>query len=129
MSEIKLRDRSYNGRMVECSINEVLDKGYVGVGWNSILSGLINELIENGWNGTIIQIKEKFGGLRFYVETANEKLYSIIWKYEDLSLRTCEFCGAPGSTRGPQDKRYWIKVNCDKCHEEWTEKNKLRLLA
>ena len=56
-----------------------------------------------------VQIKEKFGGLRFYVQAATDKHYQYINFAEGMSYRTCEQCGAPG-------KRYtdgWHKVLCD----------------
>ena len=56
-----------------------------------------------------VQIKEKFGGLRFYVQAATSKHYDYISFAESMSYRTCEQCGAPG-------KRYsmgWHKTLCD----------------
>jgi len=44
------------------------------------------------------QIKEKFGGLRFYVNGATDKHWSYINFAESMSYRTCEECGAPGKT-------------------------------
>ena len=67
----------------------------------------------------IIQIKEKFGGLRFYINGAppNSKIYDIIDKYEDLSFEICEFCGAPGKT---EDYQGWLFTWCKNC------KNKIK---
>lgn len=67
----------------------------------------------------IIQIKEKFGGLRFYINGAppNSKIYDIINKYEDLSFEICEFCGAPGKT---EDYQGWLFTWCKNC------KNKIK---
>jgi hypothetical protein len=45
-----------------------------------------------------VQVKEKFGGLRFYVQAATDKHYSYITFAESMSYRTCEECGAPGKT-------------------------------
>ena len=56
-----------------------------------------------------VQVKEKFGGLRFYVQAATDKHYNFISFAESMSYRTCEQCGAPG-------KRYsmgWHKTLCD----------------
>ena len=58
---------------------------------------------------TVHQIKEKFGGLRFYVHGATDKHYNYISFAESMSYRTCEECGAPG-------KRYtdgWHRTLCD----------------
>jgi hypothetical protein len=45
-----------------------------------------------------IQVKEKFGGLRFYVQAATDKHYNYISFAESMSYRTCESCGADGKT-------------------------------
>jgi len=45
-----------------------------------------------------VQVKEKFGGLRFYVQAATDKHYNFISFAESMSYRTCEECGAPGKT-------------------------------
>ena len=45
-----------------------------------------------------VQVKEKFGGLRFYVQAATDKHYNYISFAESMSYRTCEMCGAPGKT-------------------------------
>jgi hypothetical protein len=42
------------------------------------------------------QIKEKFGGLRFYVDRATDKHWNFISVAESMSYHTCEECGAPG---------------------------------
>ena len=44
------------------------------------------------------QVKEKFGGLRFYVNGATDKHWNYISIAENFSYRTCEQCGAPGKT-------------------------------
>jgi len=45
-----------------------------------------------------VQVKEKFGGLRFYVQAATDKHYNYISFAESMSYKTCEECGAPGKT-------------------------------
>jgi hypothetical protein len=45
-----------------------------------------------------VQVKEKFGTLRFYVNAATDKHYDYIDFAELMSGRTCEVCGAPGQT-------------------------------
>ena len=65
-----------------------------------------------GWP-RIAQIKEKFGGLRFYVRgPLPEDLRAQILQVENMeSLRTCERCGAPGKLR--EDP--WLRTYCDNC--------------
>jgi hypothetical protein len=45
-----------------------------------------------------VQVKEKYGGLRFYVQAATDKHHQYINFAESMSYRTCEECGAPGKT-------------------------------
>ena len=71
------------------------------------------------------QVKEKFGGLRFYVQGGDEYTNGIISMAEAMSEVTCEVCGEPGETRHGG----WIKVLCDKHHAEREEKKKQRDIA
>ena len=60
------------------------------------------------------QVKEKFGGLRFYVQAATDEHYNYINFAESMSYRTCEVCGSPG-------KRYtdgWHQALCNVHAEE-----------
>jgi hypothetical protein len=57
------------------------------------------------------QVKEKFGGLRFYIDNADDYVYGIVSMAESMSYRTCESCGSPGTKRG----KSWIKTLCDSC--------------
>jgi len=56
-----------------------------------------------------VQVKEKFGGLRFYVQAATDKHYQYISFAESMSYRTCEECGAPGKTYTDG----WHQTLCD----------------
>jgi len=61
-----------------------------------------------------MQVKEKFGGLRFYVDRASEENYNYINFAECLSHQTCEECGAPGQTY----TLGWHRTLCDKHADE-----------
>lgn len=58
-----------------------------------------------------VQVKEKFGGLRFYVRSADDYQHGMIDMAEELSTRICEECGAPGQMLVRRD---WHMVRCDK---------------
>ena len=60
---------------------------------------------------TIVQIKEKFAGLRFYVSGSNDRIHSLIEFAERMSRCTCEKCGAPGEL---DDGTGWMKTHCKK---------------
>lgn len=62
-----------------------------------------------------VQVKEKFGGLRFYERGATNQQYAVISFVESLSYRTCEICGSMkdiGRTEG------WIKTICKECKDK-----------
>lgn len=66
---------------------------------------------------TVVQVKEKFGTLRFYINAGTDEHYNYITFAEVMSAVTCETCGAPGKRRG----RGWIYTACD----EHTDKDDL----
>ena len=95
--------------------------GECGEGWRQLIDPLLLELDRRG--GEIYQIKEKFGGLRFYYGNSNqdEGFYQQVCKAEELSYKTCEECGEPGKLRGGG----WVKTLCDKHDEEQNAKKML----
>lgn len=84
----------------------------VGPGWHSLLERLLKDLESLGWDGTVMQVKEKFGGLRFYIGDASDAVRERIAQAEHESYATCEKCGELG---GPT-KDGWIRVLCEACH-------------
>jgi len=58
----------------------------------------------------VTQVKEKYGGLRFYVQYANDEQYAMIRFAESMSYRTCEVCG----DRGKSNKDGWVTTRCEK---------------
>ncbi len=76
-----------------------------GDGWFSLIGRLcanIQNRIDKEKNpkypqARVMQVKEKFGGLRFYIDGASDaKIFDIIRKAEDDSYKTCESCGKKG---------------------------------
>ena len=55
------------------------------------------------------QVKEKLGGLRFYVNYSNDAIVDRIAAAQLDSLKTCEVCGQPGTRR----KGNRIRTRCD----------------
>lgn len=60
------------------------------------------------------QVKEKFGGLRFYMDYATEDMYDLTGEAENRSYSICEFCGDKGKTRN----RSWVRTLCDRCNSQ-----------
>lgn len=85
-----------------------------------IQSLLIEANFENKYK--IIQIKEKYGSLRWYSEevpiSINKRYDDLIDKYEDLSKKICIFCGQPANLKLDG----WVIPLCDKCYDEYENK-------
>jgi hypothetical protein len=65
------------------------------------------------------QVKEKFGGLRFYVGGAPEFIHELITKAENESYEVCENCGIKDGVETEASKgHYWIKTLCRFCRKE-----------
>jgi hypothetical protein len=81
----------------------------VGKGWSCLIDEIFDRLPEDAF---ILQIKEKFGGLRFCVSGISIEVGKFIDSVEDRSHTICERCGSPGKIR----EGGWILTLCDKCH-------------
>lgn len=55
------------------------------------------------------QIKEKFGGLRFYFTGGDQYINGAVRMAESWANQSCEECGAPGTRRSGG----WIQTLCD----------------
>jgi len=91
------------------ALNEVHD------GWKEIVTRCYEACVKH--DVEILQIKEKFGGLRFYVGQAPDIVHDIIAKAESESLKTCERCGEPGTLTGT----HWVLTLCKKCDKKSRE--------
>lgn len=63
----------------------------------------------------VSQVKEKFGGLRFYVDNLYQNMADLIDAAEVLSQETCDVCGGPAKrlyTNG------WLRTICDICADK-----------
>ena len=61
----------------------------------------------------VTQVKEKFGGLRFYYHGGNDLIRGMSWFAEALSFTICEKCGSKGTLR---DNGY-LKTLCTLCNK------------
>ena len=83
-------------------------KASMGAGWHPLIENLYQLCEEEGVD--VFQVKEKFGGLRFYTGGASESIDSAIIKAEQESFKICEICGKDGLLR---DDNGWLSVRCD----------------
>ncbi|AUN38690.1 hypothetical protein [Tsukamurella tyrosinosolvens] len=75
-------------------------------GWCPLVMRLHHELLELESAYSVSTVKEKHGGLRFYIvlpdETPNEvadTMYGLIDRVEEEAKNRCVFCGAPRMTQ------------------------------
>ena len=93
----------------------------VGEGWWPILENLCSNIQSHidWWNKNhekhpvveqvvVAQIKEKFGGLRFYYDGGDDQIRGMVRMAESWADHSCEECGAPGTAGG----KGWIKTLC-----------------
>ena len=93
-------------------------------GWYFLISELLNHIdqyFHHKYKGVpegfqITQIKEKFGDLRIYADGADNAVWELIRFTENLSHKTCEYCG---SNQNILKSSGWIVTACKQC----TEKN------
>lgn len=111
-------DRVYDVRLdLQKKHHKLLSKhGWPGVGegWLPIIDRLCTALqLDIDLNKTeqveVMQIKEKFGGLRFYTGPATKEQHDLINKAEKEADATCDVCGEPGKLRHGN----WMVTRCD----------------
>lgn len=100
----------------------------VGPGWWPIIKSLCRQIQHHiDWKSkqgnpipqvTVLQIKEKFGGLRFYYNGGDDVIDGMVRMAESWAGHHCEECGVPGEMRHGG----WIRTLCDKHEEERQEK-------
>jgi len=115
----------------------------VGDGWFDIIDDLCQTIQtyleiekpewlnpDNEYKFEVVQVKEKFGTLRFYPTFGDDFIFAVELLYEQCSGTICEMCGEPGSIR----RGGWIQTLCDEHSEgreastgqsEWSHQDKL----
>jgi hypothetical protein len=88
----------------------------IGPGWEKILADNLPELSKIVKDSKlddfrIIQVKEKFGGLRIYTNYSIKKIDDWVEKMEILCSESCEKCGAPAQLYADG----WWRTLCDEC--------------
>jgi hypothetical protein len=91
----------------------------IGAGWWPIVESLCADIQHHlNWKNresqvvppvVVEQIKEKFGGLRFYYQGGDDTISGMVRMAESWAGLTCEECGVPGQRRSGG----WIRTLCD----------------
>jgi hypothetical protein len=105
----------------------------VGDGWYNILYRLSTKIksIISSMPGEDVnpkeycasQVKEKLGGLRFYMRNATVEMKEAIREAEEEAARTCETCGNPGTL----NRGGWLRTLCDECNKQYERRRRERL--
>ncbi len=88
----------------------------VGDGWSDILCRLYDKLPKKTY---VMQVKEKWGSLRFYIGTGSNRTFNLIAVAEKESETTCECCGKPGEIKVHNG---WYLCRCPNCESKETIK-------
>ncbi len=104
---------------------------YFGDGWNALISNLCDVVEQEIRRLTpelqdqvyVVQIKNKFGGLRFYMNHTTPYIEGAIELAESLSFATCETCS---NQAGIKQVGGWTATLCDSCHQKELDKKQSR---
>lgn len=102
----------------------------VSTGWYPILEKLCANIQHHiDWKNktsevvpqvVVAQIKEKFGGLRFYYDGGDEYISGLVSMAESWADVVCEECGGIGKRRNGG----WIRTLCDRHEAEHQERKR-----
>lgn len=96
----------------------------VGDGWYGILDTLLGLIAVNialdrlPSPFRVVQIKEKFGGLRFYYEPSTPEIVSYVRFAEAMADLTCEDCGFAGEGVAVTPIKNWLRTLCPNCQDK-----------
>lgn len=98
---------------VQCGVS-------VGDGWVPMLHVLCRQIEHHCESAklalpTVMQVKEKFGTLRFYLYGTDLYTQGLVSMAEAVSSVICEDCGAVGEGRDGS----WLRTLCDACEVTW----------
>ena len=84
-----------------------------GRGWYPIIVKLDEQIAAIDPDYEVMQVKEKFGTLRYYCTgDGEESVFNLIMGAEQQSAVTCELCGASGQMH---ERGYWLRTLCSDC--------------
>jgi len=100
----------------------------VGEGWRPIIREMHAKVLEIDPNVEVLQIKEKFGGLRYYYVSKfpyqsdeSNAITDLVARAEQKCEETCEVCGDCGDNRSIHG---WFRTLCLKHYQEAEERRR-----
>lgn len=120
----KARDEQAQARYDEL---EPRIRGGVGKGWQVPVgeAALALDAIYPDWK--LDQVKEKFGGLRFYINVQGVEqglwfaCHAVADKAEALCRHRCEWCGEYAEPNDASDGTGWMRTLCEYCEKRYQE--------
>lgn len=109
-----IRYFSYKGKISDYTIRSVEE---------ALENGTYRDVPEKIPQVVAVQVKEKFGTLRFYYDGGDEYIHGLAAMAEAMSARTCESCGVPAKSTN----NGWIKTICQPCVDSREERRKQEL--
>jgi hypothetical protein len=95
---------------------------FCGYGWYCLIDELCAQIQEHVDRNaveqpTAIQIKEKFGELRFSIQGGDAQIRALIISARHRSVEICEVCGGAGKLLERSNK--WLHTRCAAHHEDF----------
>lgn len=114
-------DHLYRGRHLPLSQNLMSEGFDCGDGWYDLIYELSEQIEAYRQTDTeaadliVVQVKQKFGELRFYVRPRIWEVEKMIEVARDRSRRTCELTGQPGVRCFREG--YYLTLCLEKAHQ------------
>lgn len=131
MNEINTRklftdfDRLFRGRTEPGTQTRMCDGFACGDGWFDLIYQLCVQITEyaqkNGLDPKAMQVKEKFGTLRFYMDGTDEVVDTMAEEAGVRSGTICEGCGAQGENK---NRHNWYSTLCSQCEDKLAKRAK-----
>ena len=108
------------GSVYPPSTTSFLSEGFqCGPGWYPLIerlsadiAAILDEMPLEAFR--VLQVKQKFGGLRFRVTGSNERILNRIAQAQVEAAHTCEGCGRTSRIRSID---MWLTTGCESCVE------------
>jgi hypothetical protein len=98
---------------------------WIGDGWRPVVFAALEHMLALGWSGKLVQVKEKFGGLRIYAENLSAEMQKIVDDAETACRFLCEECGAIADDTSPYTNTMWVVTNCVTCRKKLPKMEKV----
>lgn len=97
--------------------------GSVGPGWEPLVDELHAKVLEHLPDVQVVQVKEKFGGLRYYLagSSSSPEVNQLVRESEARSFKTCEWCGTTEDVKTAAPEGRWAKTLCPTHRAAWAK--------